>query len=1768
MDVDLNTISPLSFTEWLRYQDALNPQNKETAYFDYLYNWYTTQNDKKGIVQQSVKEQYIQLLKDLSFLFGSQETDNPFLKDLDYNNPEELIYTIPFFAKKLKQVAFVLQKKRESLKEAKLKYNLIGSNDGFEKLVYEYVLKGFTNTENGLTQVPASPLINYFPDLSAVKDNFFIEVEELHDSNSYHDSDPRVPISNYLDVNAISDLTPFTDLTRAELDALLKTRFNYTVADNPLSRAFNVFFANLPNMSGADATFYSDYLRNSIDLSQKYLGEPVYGLTAVRLKDVNMADAMTNLNFTAGNNWFYFPSGNKVYTENIFNNVFEPIQLNNSNLVNSGATGGDNYTNSDLIFTDKNGVVEGAWLQGPHIEKNQQNMVVNIPGGDTRDFIYPFPGININSKSLEFENYSSDDTNNESLQLLPVSTRQKIFESYFNSTLPDISANPIYLNQTDLIKIGAHAAEFSDAADNVVKIQKINTSATYSESIYNPIDQAYCYKFQRTDLPIKSGITQIHWPLHIYGETENSPITITKDFCNPVVLSNINPLYDMVGAVAGLDISTSDVIYKFNSRNGEPIEAAWLGADDVLNLDIQNNSIPVYDKPAINCSYPISGPVQSSLSFRAAPLDKISFVWMDQDTPADEVFKYVEHAPSCQYGKSMPHDFYVDQDYQNLTPINQLDAWKKCTCKAIHYSPIGHAGTFVGEFNGMADYLFADPQGLGADFSLNSWKDTRGLDVNNSPQFSFYKITNGDSNVGYGNGYWKTGDGSAMVLKTGRRYTYYRTSLRTDSGSNKTPYFVINRPYYNVTGIYNSSEVYDLVLAIDLSRSQSNYIDSVKTITKNLVYKILNNKINNAKISVIVFGTNASRMSWLTKDFATLGLFIDQLDVYKTPDSYQSNIADALILANNILTNSIFENSDQYVYQVSDLCKNLHFAIVENTIGIQNSINVPQNGKKKILIFSDGVENISAGLAYPYAEFLKGSNVEIYGINVGDLATSNDLMKLMSNSLNYYFDLQSFLNGGDGDLGSFIEYISRKIGGSYSIRPMWYKAIRDEFGNWNSTRELSDMVLNPGDYLAYVHRDGSSYVSEQNINYSFNTPSVSFTVNIKINGWDYETNTYSTENIGTKYGGKPFWAKVYTSPDSDNNWYKGTMAYGGHIRFFDGYVPIHQPQVSTLTFNTGDNIQYVRKASKDITWTQNLTYSYFISSYEWKQLTLSEDYSNLYDFLRNGKIDGVVNDTKSTSYMTLEQYSFFKPAYYNYYARKNFSYTENLYNIGRCLNSFVVYNTGVMIDPIAPAANLINTFYPTVATIAFPSTTVSDKQVGDYLLPEKLGTPYYRGKGYTIEIDNNSLDKVDQGGAERTFLDINKYGPRNRGLTKKDQLSPTKITQISNRWMSESFSSADKGGVIVNTLENQKLTPYQTTYEFYNKNHYGLARQSDIFEFWTPAIPGTWNDPISYPLDFKKQLPPSEYTSRKNRLLVDKGDMQNWRVDLYSNEYGLYKQFSPLDIDGLFMWFSTDRGLINKISQDPFGFNTLANPQNYDEVEAWVDQSGKNNNLYSQNGSNPYVFYDNTANNRPALAFDGTCNLINDFNVDTTDCTMFIVGKYAQANNSFAYDNYQVLAGFGRIDDVGTEYVDYGSLVFSQKYGDFTFVFGDNTGTYVPSITGSPLYQIELSDYYTGPTYPPKKQYYLFETSFNSPSARTFINGEMIADNMGVVYQNDYLPYPTKLVSTGGFSVGSYISNQLYTQCYVLEILYYNKQLSDDEASKIRDYLNSKYNLY
>jgi hypothetical protein len=1506
--------TPWTFSQWQMHQSYADVQGvSEAAYIQYLKNWYKNKTKLPIDSKKAAKQDFIQLLKDLSFLFNQTESDQ-FATDIDYNNDEDLILAIPYFAKKLTEVAKVLNAKRESIKRAKNKFNLIGSNKGLEALLYDYILRTFTRKDSKISQVSTLPLQAMFPELSAVKNNFYIELEELHDTANYFDVDPNVDITEYIDLNSISDLTPLIDkedpLTESDVLGLISTTILDRAAATPLFNVFNNYLVNLT--SNPSLSSLTPKINNQIAATQKYMGETLYGLTAVRLSDVIQPDYVLNLNFDTGDNWFLWPSGHQELKHNVYNNIYSPINIQNSSFVSSGATAGTDFTNSDLIFSDKNGEIEGAWLQGPYTIPVKGETNINLAGGDVTEFLYPYVGYDIDSKTTSFKGFSLTRNNERLFNSLTTSQQQDLLTKYYTSSFPLSTSRAIYLNSSTLINQGAFAGKYSDESDTLIK--KIHNYNTPSVSQDSNAEIAYAYKFDRTDIPISQGYNYISWPLQKFTSLDNLPCMYTEEDCLPTRLIEVNSGYAMAGAVAGQTITTSDVIYKLNNRSDitQAIEAAWFGSEPVTHLNVTTQNLMIYGKlSAVDCAHSVDGTIQSSLAFKAVPGDKISFIWCGEDTFADEVFQYVPHEKNCEYGKTYPHNYYRDQDYVNPESLSDKNFWNKCTCRATYYSPIGHSGDKVTQYNAMADCLFADPFGLGDKFTFGSWSDTRGLTVKNSPQFSFWHLDGqeGDKEVGFGTGRWKTSDstlsevGDRMVLKTGKRYTYYRSPLRTNSGSGggntisskHSPYFVCNYIYPKVNAVMCDKKgiPYDVVFALDYSRSQSFDFKDIKKAVIEMCYEIVKNCENgncyglqsDVQIAVVVFASKSMYVSYLTSESFEISLELNNVNPPSEYSDYQTNISLALKACKAILTQPIAGEKDNTLTYLHGMCAQLNVSLMNLTKSVSTTVNSPRvNSLKKIVLISDGVSTTEdASTILATADDVKSHGIEIHTVSMGELAIRSNLMESIASSDQTHFNLYKYLISGDGNYNSFVNYVATRVSGCVPFYPIWRKAVKDASGNWLETPEPSDMILMPGDYLLYDHKSNSSYNDLFN-NLSFSQPSVSFTINVKLEGWDYTTNNLSILNIGPSYGAKPFWGKVPNNP----------VSYAGQLRFVDEYLPVHQPDVSTLTLTHGDYIQYNRLGLELLKWNQPLNFDELIDKTQWNKIILNtKKASNLENLLRSNKTDWIVEGSYEKSDILLEGYSQYKPARYHYVAINAYSYTENLYLKNRCASNFLIAGSGIVVNPAEPYANLNNRFYPTIATVSFPHLAVSENTMGGYLLPENLGVSTFRGKGYNYVVDQNVLSAIEANSSEYVFLDPKKYGTRNRGLTKRDQLSPVSLQSVDNKWLMEPYGAGAKAGVLLGTKENQKLTPYQSDYEILGYNTYGLARQSDDFQFWKYDANNnaSWKDQ-NVVTNYRKEILATQYGEQINKLLANKGTMVQWASDIFGNDYGLYKQLT------------------------------------------------------------------------------------------------------------------------------------------------------------------------------------------------------------------------------------------------------------------------------------
>lgn len=792
---ETNTIAPVdsrtpfTYRQWIERHVGITPNQAYRQYNEYLRNWYSetyTTDDYK----EQIAETYKALLKEIALTF-KDDAQAQVLQDLDFDNDLELEEAIPHFARKLKEISIYLASKRESLKRTKLKYNMTGAVQALERLFYEYLLKAFTKRQYVLN-IPEQSAYDALPDLSAVGRGFQITIEELYDGTEYFDKDPIQPASTYFNLTSEDVIDYFTNLNFAsgDLEWLYHTGFSQLCSDNPLFYVTPAELSALPDSAFIDSArkiLNDDY---RIKLAQKYMGEMQYfvsgGHYTLWEKDINYS-------LSAGNTWFYWPTGE--YYEEIINDkiitTIDNITLSSTNLINDGAVAAELPENADKIFIQTADGIEGAWLRLIKDTTDTAEMSAIIAPGKNR-FKFPYPGYGIKGDNLNWTGpqLSNLDT---TFNYLKKNTQSEIKNLYWTLSDAVSTITPININDTQLIESGAHAALTFNDADQI--ITRPETTDGVHDSTPNNIFQAnqnyaWLYRMNRTDIPIDIGKNYILWPVQTYNTAETVKLKANTTGITPIRIGYINPQTQMIGARAGSDLYNSDIIYKLDSYNGYPIEAAWLKGQSLDTI------VPG-----------ATGVIQTSLNLRCMPGDYETFIWCDTAREINDIpaFQHKEHQIDCEY-LNAEHNSLYEARYTRLEDLGEVEFGisnhRKCTCRSIFYSPLGHPGTSYDDYDKMADIVFVDTT-FPEPFNLHEWRGRDDEPYWSSDDFAWFKLNNAqiEPDVGWGPGQWMTGSGKTnFKLEQGVRYMYLRANLRRapdELFAAAVPELIVKQPYIN-----------------------------------------------------------------------------------------------------------------------------------------------------------------------------------------------------------------------------------------------------------------------------------------------------------------------------------------------------------------------------------------------------------------------------------------------------------------------------------------------------------------------------------------------------------------------------------------------------------------------------------------------------------------------------------------------------------------------------------------------------------------------------------------------------------------------------------------------------------------------------------------------------------------------------------------------------------------------------------------------------------
>lgn len=778
--------NPYTFSDWYLRNTGIISNNENRQYEQYLKDWYAGRYTP-SIVESDLKNDYIAFLKNLTLVLNKEDKTN-ILNDIDWDNVLDVEQVIPLYVKKLKEIAIYFINKRESLKTAKLKYNMSGANQALEKLFYEYLLKAFTKRDYVLN-VPDETLLSTFPELSGLSGKFKIEIEELYDDNIYFDKNPLLSASQYFNLTS-GNVTAFYDtmnISPSVYEWLFKTGFSQLCANNPLFIIMDDLTNSeypLSSYTDLDNKILNEYYK--FKLTNKYLGENQNyisgGYYILDQKELTFE-------LQTGNNLFYWPSGETI--DDFIDINLDLLPVISSTLVDSGATGNKNYLKSDKIFVRTNNAISGAWLKHNVVNTQYNTMCAYLYKDVENVFQYPFPGYGLSTIDFNWTGPQLDNLD-KTYESLDEDNKTTIKNAYWTFSTANSSLCAKSIHDTNLIKNGSTAGQYYNDSDHITIRQTLydsNKNAVY----YDDQKHIWLYKFEKTDLPIKRGKNYLQWPLERYESSDTTSLkNVLTSQCAPIALSSISN-EALIGARAGYDLSDSDIIYKLDRKDGNPIECAFLSGTPITNL---NNT--TFTSNA-------TGVIQNSLFLRCNPNTYTTFIWTDEDTPINDIkIKNVKHQPDCPY---LFEDIYsLNNENPSDEKLEDYRLWQKCECKAIVYSPLGHPGTNYDDYNGKSDYIFLDMYPY--QFNKTVWIGQDGRDYKYSSDFAWFKLDGEykiEPDVGWGSGSWSSGGVSAngpFILKKGYQYKYYRNPLnhsQTYLSDGTVPYLIIKNQYTNNT---------------------------------------------------------------------------------------------------------------------------------------------------------------------------------------------------------------------------------------------------------------------------------------------------------------------------------------------------------------------------------------------------------------------------------------------------------------------------------------------------------------------------------------------------------------------------------------------------------------------------------------------------------------------------------------------------------------------------------------------------------------------------------------------------------------------------------------------------------------------------------------------------------------------------------------------------------------------------------------------------------
>lgn len=1507
--------NPLSFKEWISRNYGIIEGGEDSQYQKYLIEWYSKKQNPTNI-----KNNYKELIKQLNIIFSNDETFRK-ISTLDLDDETNLKIVLPHYVKKLKEIALYYRDNRELIKSAKLKYNMVGSNDIVEKTFYEYLLRAFSKKEYTLN-VPSQSAWNSIPELSSVNVGFSIEIENLYDDTDYYDGEDG---SYSYDLYSSNPLLNLLDYIVTDLES---SNFELSSFQIPLPEEIsnlnieNIGIAN-DKYSGTNRFLLNGgyYINDTLDVS---------------------------LGFSRGDNYFYWFSGE--YFREVPKINYLPIKINDLDWENSGAKSGDTYENSDRLFVNFNGNIKGAWYSNTNTIPTSGVMSVNIK--NNKIFKYPYPGIGLSSEGFEWTGKQIKELEFYNKTFFPDQTEKNktlntLTELYWTETDSISTVIPKSIHETSLIDNGAFASKKFKQADKI--ITRSNVIDSDSDGIYNgEIFIDWLYDFETTQLPISGGETKIYWPIQTYSNDD--PIFLNYTHGDSILLNNI-PINKFSGAVAGLSPESSDLIIKYESKCGEPLEAAWLAGTPLSS--IYNKCI--YDtiiEPEIDVN-------TDDLEFTPYDITSLKHWWV----PEKVNFK----VEKLKVNKNKSKKF------------NRVTSWIDIISKAILkkdgkqstpiYFPDGNK--YFIQFNkDTGERVRSD--GLDA-----LYFDTNGVvippPITISMVFRHDKQNNNhtlfETDTGQGQVILRLNDGILSIISGNSRISHrfalsprvWHSCIVIINGANSK--LIVNG--IENLGSLEGNPIRKLLVGAGGPNQKRNK-DFQGDIRDIIIFKSAITLEEQTKLSRYLTGISSVVLTRPSLPKPAETTLIENLDEYVEPEildptstignyvsgctqpslSFKANPREftRFIWTGEGNLNE-YDNINELKY--SSFSGKKHDSACpygnltpEQKIKLSSTSSVVDQWKlcncqaiqysplghigdsfKENSYISDfiildtsypdsigldewrGEDNLGWQTSKDFGWFkLDDTSKDENGWGSGRWVTNTgeDLFLKPGKPYLYYrsgFNFSCEAQLDNSVLEPFLIINQPLCNCVYSnceciktpCAPKW-KAAKYINGVWVDTGKDSSLLMESGKFYSYVHRTSYKYsrIIENDEEFVDCLPSINFSLNV-----DLES-------------AKPYWASgSFSDPILTKN--KGMMYGGDTNQIIYDYIHINQPKPSTLMLTDNLYFEYQRNtecATDCFVWNEPLQFTVKVKENSWKELQLNSCIeSEILGFIQNKgcesckkqnkkclscceqeKLCGCVIDkcvstksgvsatNKDSDIIFTTNYDGY-PVFVNYYANNDFvldftvtDTTNGLAPTGGVWvdEELVSFNT-----PKSPWTNITNIGKSAVALFQKTDNLYPKKECG-FFSPEKLSISILNLKNKKIELNLNKRHENNV----VIIPDKSHYA-----------YGPYEVTFIDSSWMKNTNNCLR--GYIKNPIDNQEFIPYQTFYETYKENIFGIEQQSDIdYPFFGEFA----NNLDGYVVDrFGNQ---SAYCGENSWISNKKeitGKLLEWNMDLFGNQYGLYK---------------------------------------------------------------------------------------------------------------------------------------------------------------------------------------------------------------------------------------------------------------------------------------